>query len=329
VVHPNTALDQVRYPDSEPGVPILAWPSVNASQGTVAGYPNVTLGQGDPLDPQNARDPSKWGGTLLDESGELTGTPGFSVVGDAPILLTGHVNEYLWVNTISPQVLSHAYVSPHRFAHLRLVYTVPPLQTDDTSDLVIYRTTHPAGVFPTGGGLPPGYAGVGHDHIYDTRQYKQIPVIVGTNEPPPTDPPLPQTNGEYFVYTLDHHLASFLTTFSFLELTVDDALPGDVAIFRLPDFDPKTAAQITATNLKDGSVLPEHTTVGPFMSSTQPALLFDASSGVNRVYLRVPVRPGANGSMPAGMRKFGAPFGGSTNLDDSRWRNETITITWQ
>jgi len=66
----------------------------------------------------------------------------------------------------------------------------------------------------------------------------------------------------------------------------------------------------------------------PFLNSLVPALFFDGSTGGPRVYLRVPVRSGANGSSPAGNRKYGAPYGGSTNLPDSRWRNESIKISW-
>ena len=123
-------------------------------------------------------------------------------------------------------------------------------------------------------------------------------------------------------------MSSRWSTFSWVELTVDDALEGDVAFFRLVDLETKTPAQITAKNLSDNSVLPEHTTYSALLNATGPALLFDSSSGSTRLYLRVPVRSGANGSTPAGRRKFGTPFGGSTNLPDSRWRNETITISW-
>lgn len=68
------------------------------------------------------------------------------------------------------------------------------------------------------------------------------------------------------------------------------------------------------------------------MASNQPALWIESIAGSTRIHLRVVVRPAGSGSLPAGRRNYSSPGQypncQSTNLPDSRWRNETVRLTW-
>ncbi len=345
VNHPNHTFTNVYFPDAlgTPPRPILAWPSVTAIQGSFLGYSNVTLpDQGDLTSAQNQLAPSKWGGQLFDETGDMSQQVGVSIVRNVPIMATADRDEFDYVNPAPSMVQPNAIVSPHRWGHLRLVYPELLGTTSTPMDFVIHRTSHLLCQYTGGGSVfSPGTDAVGFAHVYNSRQHKQIPVIVNTEPPGLCDVPMPSSTSQgqqifpppaaaqnsYYVYTIDHIAQNFLTFFSKFELVVDDVLLGDVAHFRLADLDGKPLSSIEARFLKSGAVLGEYTDFTQFMAATEPALYRDATNG--EIHLRVPVRTGANGSTPAGRRNYSTHYGvEGLNLPSSRWRNETITISW-
>ncbi len=325
--------------------PLTSETVVNANQ-VGRTYHNSVISNSDRFGPR------KWGKTVLDKLGLISGSPGHSIVQWNPLLeAPGWVryphgpqhwpgNGSNWptdrleagsdpTNLDDRQPLM---VSPARYAQLRIKYATGPsysLETVSTlMDLWINRR------FPNESGGGTNEEVTYFHNVEDNSSFKQMPVVVEVASSNPSG---------RVEYTLDHDKPDFACNFNRIMVTQDNSLEGDIGWYWLEDLRGKDFNEISAMSENDqGTQVPVFETDDRQVADNAqvPCLFFerDASGVVQRVALRVYVRSSLGGSRPAGIpfsQRQTNPittnlpeFGGSRDLDDSEWRSEKITIDW-
>ncbi len=322
VAHPNESLDQMYFVDT-PRLSLRAItefkdpkPSrTTTNAGHSHTYENCIVPEviPEPIPLHNAHHPlaaTKWGKTIFDKGGDITLSESYSLVRNFPLLETPNWIAYAPGN-------GEWMISSRRFAQVRIEYVDRTL----TSEMDLYLNR----IFPD---ADPSIEQVTFEHVYTARQHKQMTVIVNETGILPGDP-------EAVEYMIDHIAEDFLVEQDEEDrkftITQDDCLVGDAGWYWLKDFRDKPSGSIEATD-GHGVALLEYTDIQEAQDSTDPCLFFDLSTG--EVALRIVTRaqpPATNtlGSLPAGSyTRRSSGWGGSVNMEDSTWRSERITLTW-